>query len=141
MTSSGAEPFSRLVVDSTAYTHLRGGDRTVLELVSEAEVVIIPAVVIGEVEASFILAPNLSENRAALTEFLAEPYVQVHPTTAEVARHYAEIFCHLKRAGTPIPVNDIWIAATAIECRGSLVTFDWHFKLIQKLQCIVLEEP
>jgi predicted nucleic acid-binding protein len=140
MKSSGADSYSRLVLDSTAYSHLRGGDQTVLDLVSEAEVVIMPTTVVGELEASFQLAPNLQENRSSLADFLAEPFVQVLQTTTEIARLYAEVFASLKRAGTPIPINDIWIAAAAMECRGNLVTFDWHFKLIENLDCIVLED-
>ena len=82
-----------------------------------------PATVLGELEAGFLLGQRTRENRVALSEFLEEPFVSVLPTTPEVARRYGEIFARLRKAGTPIPVNDIWIAAATVDCGGHLLTF------------------
>ena len=60
------------------------------------------------------------------------------PTTAAVARHYGRLFAELKRAGTPIPVNDVWIAAACLDCDGRLVTFDRDFERIPGLELTVL---
>ncbi len=79
------------------------------------------------------------ENRVALSEFLGEPFVSVLPTTPEVARRYGEIFARLRKAGTPIPVNDIWIAAATVDCGGHLLTFDYHFRQVTQLSCSVLK--
>jgi tRNA(fMet)-specific endonuclease VapC len=76
-----------------------------------------------------------------LEEFLAEPFVAVRPTTREVARRYGQVFSELRRAGTPIPINDVWIAATTLECGGVLLTFDGHFGRIAGLEALVLEPP
>ena len=53
--------------------------------------------------------------------------------TPDVARRYGEVFAELRRAGTPIPVNDIWIAAAALDAKAHLLTFDSDFDRIERL--------
>ena len=105
--ASGAEPIERLVLDTSAYSHLRAGHAHVLDLVASATAVLVPVVVIGELEAAFEHGRRSKENRLALAEFLAEPFVSESDVTHAVARRYGQIFARLRRAGTPIPVNDI----------------------------------
>ena len=78
------------------------------------------------------------ENRRALEDFLDEPFVDLLPVTAAVARQYGRIFAGLRRAGTPIPVNDIWIAASVIDCGGTLLTFDRDFDRVAGLDHVTL---
>ena len=141
MTTSGArvEAALRLVLDTSAYSHLRAGDSRVRDYVAAAEIVVMPATVLGELYGAFELGTRGRENRVALGEFLAEPFVMVAPATATVARHYGRLYAALRRAGTPIPVNDMWIAATAIEQGGCLLTFDRDFERVAGLVRIVLE--
>lgn len=89
-------------------------------------------------EAAFTLGKRERENRILLAEFLAEPFVATLPVTPMVARRYGRLFADLRRAGTPIPINDIWIAATTLDCGGHLLTFDGGFKVIAPLDCTVL---
>ena len=138
MTSSGAEPQPRLVLDTSAYSRMRAGHETVLESVAAAETVRMPVTVLGELEAGFVLGSRTRANRLALAEFLAEPFVSILPVSPEVARRYGQIFAGLRRAGTPIPVNDIWIAASAIDCGGHLLTFDKGFRRIPSLDHTIL---
>lgn len=138
MTSSGAEPVSRLVLDTSAYSQLRYGHETVLNTVAAAESVLLPATVLGELEAAFELGARTKENRVVLTEFLAEPFVSILPTSRSVARRYGQVFAQLRRAGTLIPVNGIWIAAATLDCGGHLLTFDQHFQHIQELDLTLL---
>lgn len=138
--SSGAEPpVRRLVLDTSAYSRLRRGDQRVLDLVAVAEVVLVPVTVLGELEAGFELGGRQRENRAALAELLAEPFVAIHQASAETARRYGELFALLRRAGTPVPVNDVWIAAACLDCGGHLLTFDRHFERIPGLPATVLD--
>jgi tRNA(fMet)-specific endonuclease VapC len=95
--------------------------------------------VLGELQGAFELGSRVQENLVALTEFLAEPFVTVIPTTPSVARLYGRIYAALRRAGTPIPANDMWIAAATLEMGACLVTFDGDFARVQGLDCIVLE--
>ena len=138
MTDSGADVFDRLVLDTSAYSHFRAGHPHVLDLLARAATVLIPATVLGELEAAFQLGRRGRENRLTLAEFLGEPFVTVWPTTAAVARHYGRVFAELRRAGTPIPINDVWIAAACLDCDGQLVTFDRDFERIPGLELTVL---
>ncbi len=58
--------------------------------------------------------------------------------TPAVARRYGRLIADLRRAGTPIPINDVWIAATALDCGGHLLTFDGDFKRVASLDYTVL---
>jgi tRNA(fMet)-specific endonuclease VapC len=110
----------------------------VIERIAASAVVHLPVTVIGELEAAFALGSRPQANLAALTEFLAEPYVSVLEVTHGVARRYGELFARLRRAGTPVPVNDVWIAAATVHCGGHLLTFDRDFERIPDLRCTVL---
>ena len=135
MTTSGA---SRLVLDTSAYSYFRVGHRDVLEALARAERVLIPVTVLGELEAAFEWGRRALENRRALESYLDEPYVDVLPVSAAVARQYGRVFTALRRAGTPLPVNDIWIAAAALDCGGTLLTFDRDFGCVPGLDHVTL---
>ena len=128
----------RLVLDTSAYSHFRGGHVQVLEAMARAERVLIPATVLGELEAAFEWGSRGRENRRALEDFLEEPFVDLLPVTAAVARQYGRVFAGLRRAGTPIPVNDIWIAASVIDCGGTLLTFDRDFDRVAGLDHLTI---
>jgi tRNA(fMet)-specific endonuclease VapC len=138
MTPVGAELAAPLVLDTSAYSHFRGGDERVLDFIAGAPTVILPVVVLGELEAGFLLGRRERENRMLLGEFIAERFVSVLPVTPSIARLYGRLFANLRRTGTPIPINDVWIAATALDCGGHLLTFDEDFQKIDSLDCTVL---
>lgn len=138
MTRSGVEIVGRLVLDTSAYSHFRAGDERVLDLIAAAEIVSLPTIVLGELDAAFTLGRRERENRTLLAEFLGEPFVSILPVTPAVARQYGRLFAGLRRAGTPIPINDVWIAATTLDCGGHLLTFDGDFKSVTSLDCTVL---
>jgi tRNA(fMet)-specific endonuclease VapC len=135
--SSGADV--RVVLDTSAYSHFRAGRDEVLDLLARADTVLIPAIVLGELDAAFEAGLRAKENRVRLAEFLDEPFVNVLPVTSSVARHYGRLVGELRRAGTPIPTNDVWIAATTADCGATLVTFDRHFDRLPALPRVVLE--
>ncbi len=126
------------MLDTSAYSHFRRGHAGVLDALARAERVLIPATVLGELEAAFELGSRARENRRVLEDFLAEPFVDLLDTTRSVARHYGRVFSTLKRAGTPLPVNDVWIAASTIDCGGTLLTFDRDFDRILGMDCMTL---
>jgi tRNA(fMet)-specific endonuclease VapC len=137
MTPSGAETTGRLVLDTSAYSQFRAGDERVIDLIATAEVVGLPTIVLGELEAAFALGRRERENRLILAEFMAESFVSTLPVTVGVARRYGRLFAELRRAGMPIPTNDIWIAATALDCGGHLLTFDKDFERVAHLDCTI----
>jgi tRNA(fMet)-specific endonuclease VapC len=138
MSGSGAETLpSRIVLDTSLYSQARRGSRLALNAIVQAEIVFVPVTVLGELEAGFRLGSRYRENRRALDEFVREPYVRVLEVTADIARLYGEVFAALRAAGTPVPVNDIWIAATTLGCGGHLVSFDEAFARIEGLPLTV----
>lgn len=136
MTTSGV---SRLVLDTSAYSYFRAGHHPVLEALSRAERVLIPVTVLGELEAAFEWGSRARENRRALESYLEEPFVAVLPATHAVARQYGRVFTALRRAGTPLPINDVWIAAATLDCGGTLLTFDRAFVRVPGLDHIMLD--
>jgi predicted nucleic acid-binding protein len=138
MPTSGAERVARLVLDTSAYSHFRRGHAGTIDAMARAERVLVPTIVLGELEAAFELGSRPRENRRALEDFLSESFVDVLDVTSSTARHYGRLFARLKQAGTPVPVNDIWIAAATTDCGAALLTFDRDFERIAALDVIVL---
>jgi predicted nucleic acid-binding protein len=133
MTISGADRIGRLVLDTSAYSHFRKRHATTASHIARADAVLIPVTVLGELEAAFRVGSRAAENRVALADFLAEQFVFVLDVTRNIAQRYGELFAQLRRAGTPLPSNDIWIAAATIDAGGHLLTFDSDFGRIETL--------
>jgi len=129
---------SRYVLDTSAYSHFKRGDAEVISLVDSAEWIGMPAVVLGELWSGFLLGRRSRQNEAELREFLANPAVEELPIDGRVAWVYAEIVVALREAGTPLPVNDIWIAACAAAAGASVLTYDDHFRHIRRVGSVVL---
>ncbi len=129
---------SRYCLDTSAYSHFKRGDRRVVELIDGAEWLGMPTIVLGELRVGFLLGGRLLVNEAELREFLSIPVVEVLGVDPEVSRHYAEIVVELRRAGTPIPTNDIWIAAITAREGALLLTYDDHFKAISRIGMVIL---
>ncbi|HEX4935206.1 MAG TPA: PIN domain-containing protein, partial [Gemmatimonadaceae bacterium] len=87
----------------------------------------------------FLLGGRAERNAAELREFLAHPLVEVVETDADTARIFAEIVVDLRRAGRPVPTNDIWIAASAARTAATVLTGDAHFRNIGRVGSIVVE--
>ena len=128
----------RVVLDTSAYSWLRSGHERVRRVVAESRLVLLPAVVLGELTAGFELGSRRKENETALDAFLDRPFVQTLDVTSAVAARYGALFAQLRRNGTPIPVNDIWIAATTLEAGAHLLTFDQDFARVTELPHTVL---
>jgi tRNA(fMet)-specific endonuclease VapC len=95
--------------------------------------VVIPLVVLAEMKAGFNGGSQRARNESLMSAFLAKPTVSVVSPGRETAEHYARLFVQLKRAGTPIPDNDLWIGSLALEHDLCLVTRDRHFEKIPQL--------
>lgn len=126
-----------IVPDTNAIISLFKGSRLIAGMLGVDKTVIIPAIVCGEFEAG--AQGTTKRERVAMTAFnglLSLDHVSVLPVTRRTGRIYAQLFIGLKKAGTPIPTNDIWIAASALECGGLLLTNDRHFQHIPNLPTI-----
>lgn len=117
----------RVLLDSNAYSHLKRGHRPVAELVRGSEAILVPLVVIGELLYGFRNGSRLERNVRELHAFLDSPHVSVPAMTFTTADRYSRIASALRAKGRPIPSNDVWIAAHAMESGADLVSYDRHF--------------
>lgn len=129
---------TRLVLDTSAYSHFRRGDDAVASLVTAASWIGMTATVLGELRAGFGLGKRRARNEDDLASFLSEPVVHVLEVDDEAAQIYAEIVIALRAAGTPLPTNDIWIAAVAAREGVHVVTYDAHFGLMARVGTHIL---
>ncbi|MEF8889370.1 MAG: type II toxin-antitoxin system VapC family toxin [Desulfohalobiaceae bacterium] len=123
----------KVMIDTTIYSLALRGDHTVADLLRRIESIGISTISVGELLAGFQAGNREKKNREELELFLDSPRVTVFDTDVESADFYASIFNQLKRAGTPIPTNDIWIAATAFQHGYKLLSSDRHFDSVQGL--------
>ena len=123
----------KLCLDTNAYSMLAEGRASLRARLELAVDIILPATVLGELYAGFAMGHHRQTHTEQLMDFLALPGVVVAKTTAEVAERYGLLVAALKEAGSPLPTNDIWIAATAMSLGAKLVTYDRHFEKIAGL--------
>ena len=129
---------TRLCIDTSAYSHFMRGDAAVVAHLDRASWVGVPSTVLGELRTGFLLGDRPDENGAELEAFLSRDVVNEVTVDVEVARIYAEVVVDLRRAGTPLPTNDIWIAACAVRSGSTVISFDRHFSEIARVGSIVL---
>ena len=129
----------KILLDSSAYSHLRRGDRRIAEIVRGSEEILLSSIVIGELLYGFRKGSRLERNLQEPRGFLPSPYVTVMTVSFTTADRYARIAASLRAKGRPIPANDIWIAAHALEAGAELVSYDRHFDQIDGLALVHLQ--
>jgi tRNA(fMet)-specific endonuclease VapC len=122
-----------VALDTNRLTDLFQGDAELADRLGECDEVWLPLVVLAEIKAGFYGGTQQHRNQVLLQSFLAMPTVGVLLPQRETAEHYARLFVQLKRAGTPIPDNDLWIAALVLEHDLQLITRDQHFERVPQL--------
>jgi tRNA(fMet)-specific endonuclease VapC len=123
----------RIALDTNRLTDLFQGDEALAAQMGVCEEVWIPLIVLAEVKAGFYRGFRQGQNEALMASFLVRSTVEILLPGRETAEHYARLFVQLKRAGTPIPDNDLWIAALVLEKDLTLITRDRHFERIPQL--------
>lgn len=123
----------QLIIDTNVYVAFKRNDSTVIELLRNVEKIAVNTVVLGELLAGFKGGIREVANRKELDQFLDSPRVEMLPLDESSAEYFALIFNALKQVGKPIPTNDIWIAASAMQHGRTLATFDSHFSYIAGL--------
>ena len=124
----------RIALDTNRLTDLFRGDMALAAFLGTCDEVCIPFVVLAEMKAGFYGGNRQTQNEGLLAHLLARETVSILLAGRETTEHYAHLFVQLKRAGTPVPDNDLWIAALAIEHELALVTRDRHFDGIPQLR-------
>jgi tRNA(fMet)-specific endonuclease VapC len=130
---------SAILLDTNAYIRYLGGDERVLEELGRADTVYLSVFVLGELFAGFAGGSRSRKNRDTLDAFLGRPAVRLLDATRETAEVFGALQDSMKKAGTPLPTNDLWIAAHAFETGSVLVTFDPHFARVPSLRVLLLE--
>ena len=123
-----------ILLDTNCYAAYLSGDSRVLDVLAVADKVWMSAVVLGELYTGFKGGSRTSENYSQLRTFLEKPTVHILDVSQETAEIFGEMKFQLKQAGTPIPINDIWIGAHAMETGSVLVSYDKHYLKIAGLR-------
>jgi predicted nucleic acid-binding protein len=123
-----------LLIDTNAYAAFLRGERDIVQAIAHAETLHLNTVVLGELLSGFAAGSREAANREQLSRFLASPRVSLLSLTADTADSYALVYSSLRRKGQPIPSNDLWIAASALEHGCALLTLDAHFRQVEGLR-------
>lgn len=123
----------KLALDTNRYTDLCRGDVTVVETVELADEVWLPFIVLGELRAGFGVGSQGPRNEAVLRRFLLKPGVSVLFADEQTTHHYAAVYRQLRTQGTPIPTNDMWIAALVLQHSLVLFARDAHFDMLPQV--------
>ncbi len=122
-----------IALDTNAYTAFKAGRPEAIEIIRAADSIGISAVVLGELLGGFAVGDREARNRAELRKFLSSSRVQIHAIGESTADYYARIYASLRHKGRPIPANDLWIAACALQHGVGLFSYDAHFGEIDAL--------
>jgi len=128
----------KIFLDTSAYSAFMRGHDPILDLIQQAGRIAVNPIVLGELLAGFRLGKRTVKNNNLLERFLDSPRVASLPIDDGTARRYSDIVEHLRRAGTPIPTNDLWIAASAMQHGLILVSTDTHFEKVPQISKEIL---
>jgi predicted nucleic acid-binding protein len=126
----------RILLDTNRYTDLARGVADVVARVVSASEAWLPLFALGELRAGFLGGAQRARNEAALEKFLRWPNTGVLLPDEITTRFYAQVYNDLRRQGTPISANDVWIAALAIQHNLMLDSRDQHFQRVPGLQLV-----
>jgi len=122
-----------IMLDTNAYTAFKRGDANIIEIISTIATVGISPIVLGELLGGFDSGTKSKKNREELHQFLASPRIRIFPIGLDTANFFALVYSKLKSKGKPIPTNDMWIAAQALEHGCLVCSLDNHFLNIEGL--------
>jgi tRNA(fMet)-specific endonuclease VapC len=117
----------RLLLDTNRLTDVFRGEASVTHTIEHAMEVWLPFVALAEIKAGFLAGKKAQDNEKLLNTFLRLPSVAILYADRETTEVYARLFVQLRRAGTPVPTNDLWIASLAVQHQLTLISRDEHF--------------
>lgn len=127
----------KLALDTNAYSSLQLGNVPNLKtIVDQAELIILPFVVDAELRAGFQKGKRKAENYDKLQKFQNLDRTLVLWPNDLTSELYAQIWAELATKGTPIPTNDVWIAAICLQHQLGLASSDKHFDHVPLLHVI-----
>lgn len=123
----------RVALDANRYVDLCKGVVETVTVLEEAESILLPFVVVGELRAGFALGRRPVDNERTLRSFLLKDGVRVLFADDQTTHHYASVFRQLRKQSTPIPTNDMWLAALVLQHNLALHARDKHFDHLPQL--------
>lgn len=123
----------RLALDTNRYTDFCRGDENVMHNLELAETIYLSFVVLGELRAGFAVGTSGAQNERILRRFLMKDGVQILFSDDQTTHHYAAVYRQLRGQGTPIPTNDMWIAALVLQHNLVLYARDQHFDQLPQI--------
>ena len=127
----------KLSLDTNAYVAFARGEAWAVGPMRQADQLLISVVVLAELRSGFVCGNQSSRNEQSLTRFLNSKRVRIAEANEETTHAYARLFAWLRHQGTPIPTNDIWIAAVTLQNDAILLSRDTHFEKLPQLACYV----
>jgi tRNA(fMet)-specific endonuclease VapC len=124
---------TRVALDTSAYSGFKRGHAEVVAHLRRAREILVSSVALGELLGGFEVGARAQRNRADLRLFLESPRVRLVPVGEATAERYARIYGSLRAARRPLPANDLWIAASAMEHGAELITLDRDFVRIPQI--------
>lgn len=129
----------RLVLDTNVYIDFGQGKREVVDLIAgQSTEVLLPITVLGELFYGFQKGSKSRENEEMFRRFVTSVGASIMDVDEGVARKYSLIYSALSVKGTPIPINDVWIAACCMSVGGTLLTRGRHFEHIEQIDKTIL---
>ena len=129
----------KIMLDTNAYVGFKRNEVETVEIVVRSEEILFSPIVLGELMFGFRNGTRFKENMEDFNRFLEHEAVELVQIKKITSDRYSRIATQLKRQGTPIPTNDIWIAAQTMEHGAELITSDQHFERINGLVCTIFE--
>ena len=126
----------KLSLDTNAYSAFKNGNLELMRMLEDADELFVPVTVLGELYSGFQIGSLTEKNLTELNTFLSKPGISITAVTNEIAFRYGYLIKTLRKQGTPIPTNDIWIAASTMETGSILLTRDKHFNHVPGLMVL-----
>jgi tRNA(fMet)-specific endonuclease VapC len=123
----------KLAVETNAYVAFGKGTSTAVNAIQTADEIILPLMVVAELRAGFSAGRKGGENEKILERFLNSKRVTIKNPDEGTTFTYARLFTYLRNKGTPIPINDLWIASIVLQNDATLLTFDQHFEVLPQI--------
>ena len=128
-----------IMLDTSAYSALLRGNAKVKDVLNASDRIYLNPVVLGELLSGFRHGNSEKKNRHLLNEFLELPAVRIVDVSQETSEHYAIIVDDLRKKGTPITTNDLWIAASALQYDLTLLTADTDFLKVSQVRTSLIK--
>lgn len=122
-----------ILLDTNAYSAFKRNVTEAVEIIRHTPLIGISSIVLGELMGGFAAGGREAINRHELEQFLDSKRVRALDIEKATAECYAIIYRSLRQKGQPIPTNDMWIAATALQHGLALFTYDSHFRYVDGL--------